>query len=72
MVLCMMKIFPRKWKLTFEQINDNLLTGACLLDISKSFYFIHHEILLAMTLPLSNTTPTSCDIFFSNFIQIHF
>ena len=29
-----------------EQINDNSLTGACLLDISKCFDFINHEILL--------------------------
>ena len=29
-----------------EQINDNSLTGACLLDISKCFDSINHEILL--------------------------
>ena len=29
-----------------EQINDNSLTGACLLDISKCFDFINHEFLL--------------------------
>ena len=27
-------------------INDNSLTGACLLDVSKCFYSINHEILL--------------------------
>ena len=29
-----------------EQINDNSLTGACLLDVSKCFDSINHEILL--------------------------
>ena len=29
-----------------EQIHDNSLTGACLLDISKCFDSINHEILL--------------------------
>ena len=29
-----------------EQINDNSLTGACLLDISKCFDTVNHEILL--------------------------
>ena len=30
----------------FEQINDNSLTGACLLDVSKCFDSINHDILL--------------------------
>ena len=29
-----------------EQINDNSLTGACLLDVSKCFDSINHDILL--------------------------
>ena len=29
-----------------DQINDNSLTGACILDISKCFDSINHEILL--------------------------